>query len=120
MGQPKPSRETKFSGANEDREKFILPVQLSRSRIGNLTRLILTLATCHVMTIYTYIYTVRVCCTVVLKLYSSCSIPGINSYFDCTCDPEHDRWRSSPFDCTIHIPFDLYCTIVIYRIVENG
>ena len=34
-----PSRETKFSGANEDREIFIFPVQLTTSRIGNLTRL---------------------------------------------------------------------------------
>ena len=41
-----PSRETKFSVANGDREIFIFPVQLTTSRIGNLTRLILTLATC--------------------------------------------------------------------------
>ena len=33
---PKPSRETKFSGANVDREIFIFPVQLTTSRIGNL------------------------------------------------------------------------------------
>ena len=32
---PKPSRETKLSGANGDREIFILPVQLTTSRIGN-------------------------------------------------------------------------------------
>ena len=31
-----PSRETKFSGANGDREIFIFPVQLTTSRIGNL------------------------------------------------------------------------------------
>ena len=37
-------RETKFSGANADREVFIFPVQLTTSRIGNLTRLIHTLA----------------------------------------------------------------------------
>ena len=35
-----------FSGANGDREKIIFPVQLTTSRIGNLTRLILTLAIC--------------------------------------------------------------------------
>ena len=37
------SRETKFSGANADREIFIFPVQLTTSRIGNLTWLIHTL-----------------------------------------------------------------------------
>ena len=30
---PNPSRETKFSGANGDREKFIFPAQLTTSRI---------------------------------------------------------------------------------------
>ena len=30
------SRETKFSGANGDREIFIFPVQVTTSRIGNL------------------------------------------------------------------------------------
>ena len=34
------SRETKFSGANADRELFVFPVKLTMSRIGNLTRLI--------------------------------------------------------------------------------
>ena len=42
MGRPNPSRETKFSGANGDREILIFPVQLTASRIGNLTRLIYT------------------------------------------------------------------------------
>ena len=37
MGLSDPSRETKFSGANGDKEKFIFPVQLTTSRIGNLT-----------------------------------------------------------------------------------
>ena len=56
MGLPKPSRETLFSGANGDREFFIFPVQLTTSRIGNLTRLILSLAIkSYVMTIHTYI-----------------------------------------------------------------
>ena len=40
------SRETKFSGADRDMEMFISPVQLTTSRIGNLTRLIHTLAIC--------------------------------------------------------------------------
>ena len=46
MGLPNPSRETKFSGANRDRERSIFPVQLTTSRIDSLTRLILTLAMC--------------------------------------------------------------------------
>ena len=37
-GLPNPSRETKFSGTNGDREIFIFPVQLTTSRIGNPTR----------------------------------------------------------------------------------
>ena len=41
---------------NADREIFIFPVQLTTCRIGNLTRLIHTLATC--VTIHTYIHTV--------------------------------------------------------------
>ena len=51
MGLPNPSHETKFSGANADREIFIFPVQLTTCRIGNLTRLIHTLAVC--VTIHT-------------------------------------------------------------------
>ena len=47
-----PSRETKSSGANGGRETSISPVQLTTSRIGNLTRLIHTLAICA--TIHTY------------------------------------------------------------------
>ena len=54
MGLPNPSRETKFSGANADREMIIFPVQLKTSRIGNLTRFIHTLAIC--VTIHEYIY----------------------------------------------------------------
>ena len=41
-----PSRVTKFSGANANREIFIFPVRLTTSRIGNLTRLIHTFAIC--------------------------------------------------------------------------
>ena len=40
-GRPNPSRETKSSGANEDTEYFF-PLQVTTSRIGNLTRLIHT------------------------------------------------------------------------------
>ena len=45
-GLPDPFRETKFSGANADREIFIFLVQLMTSRISNLIRLIHTLAIC--------------------------------------------------------------------------
>ena len=41
-----PSRETKFSGTYGDRGIFIFSVQLTTSRVGNLTRLIHTLAIC--------------------------------------------------------------------------
>ena len=44
MGLPNPFRETKFSGANADREILIFLVQLTTCRVGNLTRLIHTLA----------------------------------------------------------------------------
>ena len=47
-GRPSLPRDTKLSGANGDREeidreKTFFPVQLTTSRIGNLTRLIYTL-----------------------------------------------------------------------------
>ena len=35
-GRSNPSRETKFSGANEDRGIFIFSVQLTTSRVGSL------------------------------------------------------------------------------------
>ena len=47
------SLSTKFSGTHGDRGMFIFPVQLTTSRIGNLTRLIHTLL--YVMTIHTYL-----------------------------------------------------------------
>ena len=50
-GRPNPSRETKFLDANGDREILIFPVQLTTSRIGNLTRLIHPLL--YVMTMHT-------------------------------------------------------------------
>ena len=55
-GLPKPSRETKFSGTNADREIFIFPVPLTTSSIGNLIRLIhITIAIC--VTIHSIMYT---------------------------------------------------------------
>ena len=44
MGRPNPSREIKLSGANGDREEEKkVPVELTTSRIGNLTGSIDTL-----------------------------------------------------------------------------
>ena len=51
------SRDQILRQHNGDREILIFPVQLTTSRIGNLTRLILTLVTVYVMTIHTYIHT---------------------------------------------------------------
>ena len=50
--------ETKFSGANGGRERFIFPVHLTTSRISNLTRLIHTLAICDN---HTHIHKLYVC-----------------------------------------------------------
>ena len=52
MELPNPSRETKFSGANANREMNIFPVQPTTTRVGNLTRLVHTLAIC--VTIHTW------------------------------------------------------------------
>ena len=46
MGLPNPSRETKVSGANGDKKISIFPFELTTSRTGNLTRLIIILAIC--------------------------------------------------------------------------
>ena len=45
-GNAEPASRDKRSGANEDRGKFNFPVQLTTSRIRNLTRLLFTLAIC--------------------------------------------------------------------------
>ena len=51
-GTAEPVSRDQFSGANGDRGTFVFPVQLTTSRIGNLTRLILTLAICVIIYIY--------------------------------------------------------------------
>ena len=57
MGLSNPSRETKFSGAkNADREMLFFSVQLTTSRIANLTRLIHNLLLDMCATIHTYIH----------------------------------------------------------------
>ena len=53
-GTAEPLSQDQYPGANGDREIFIFPVQLTTSRIGNLTRLILIIATCDD---YAYIHT---------------------------------------------------------------
>ena len=60
-GRLNPSRETKFSGAYGDRGILIFLVQLITSRIGNLTRLILTLAICddHVVVVVVVVFTFK-------------------------------------------------------------
>ena len=56
-GRPNPPRETKFSGANGNREIFIFPIRLITSRIGNLTRLIHT----PLLVITIQHYTIHIC-----------------------------------------------------------
>ena len=65
MGLPNPSRETKLLGAYGYREISIFDVQLTTRRIGNLTRLILTLAICDDNTCIP----VCVCVCVFIKLH---------------------------------------------------
>ena len=55
-GRPNPSRETKFPSSNADREIFIFPVQLTTSRMSNLTRLIHTLLCIYICGDHTCIY----------------------------------------------------------------
>ena len=82
MGFSNPSRETKFSGANADREIFIFPVQLTTCRIGHLTRLIHTIAICvtiHTSTIpftegWNY-------CSIVSNTVSTCIRPTLGTFF---------------------------------------
>ena len=84
-----PSRETKFSGTHGDRGIFIFPVQLTTSRIGNLTRLIHTLL--YVMTIHTYIHTAEPISRDRRKREQG------NIHFSCLADHEQD-WQSYPVD----------------------
>ena len=65
--RPNRSRETNFSGADGDREIFIFPVQLTKSRIGNLTRLIHGSTLLYVMTIHTYLRYTRL--YIILYIY---------------------------------------------------
>ena len=56
MELPNPSREAKFSGVNGDRKQSFFPVQLTTSKIGNFTRLILTFAICDGLYLHIYIH----------------------------------------------------------------
>ena len=55
-GLANPSRETKVTGVNGDREIFIIPVQLTTRNMDNLIGFILTLAICVTFNTYIYIY----------------------------------------------------------------
>ena len=67
MGLRNPSRESKFSGANGKRERKNFPVQLTTSRIGNLTRLLCGLGVCLVQ---------NVTCMFCAVIYSSGLLKG--------------------------------------------
>ena len=59
-GTAEPVLRTKSSGADMDREMLFFPLQLTTSRIGNLTRL----------TIHTYIYTyIHTCIHIYIRMY---------------------------------------------------
>ena len=77
-GLPNPSRETKFSGTNADREIFTFPVQLTTCRTGNLTRLIHTFS-CYIdVTIHTYTRRIPQLYSSYLG-YNSCNFLNIRS-----------------------------------------
>ena len=80
-GTAEPVSRTKFLGANADREILIFPVQLTTSEIGNLTRLIHTLAIC--VTIHTNITT----CIFFPLFFSICLFENVafSEYFLCHC-----------------------------------
>ena len=62
-------------GANADREIFIFPIQLTSSRIGNLTRLILTLAICDdYINIHTSNYFTKQCAALRDSLHSTAKV----------------------------------------------
>ena len=92
---PNPSRETKSSGANADREMFIFPVQLTTCRVGNLTRLIHTLVICatiHTYGIYIYIlsvyhFIVQFSLTTTLFIFSRNALGAIRSHTSCPRRP---------------------------------
>ena len=75
-GTAEPARETKFSGTHGDRGIFIFSVQLTTSKIGNLTRLIHTLL--YVMTIHTYI---QLC----LLVQQTCTVTANDMYVFTVC-----------------------------------
>ena len=88
MGRPNLSCETKFSGANGDREIFILSFQLTTSRFGNLTRLIRSPMTIHKYILYLYIQQYRCVCVFSSHSFwtsSSLDVPaGVTQEFSST------------------------------------
>ena len=100
MGRLNPCRETKFSGTHGDREIFNFPVQLTTSRIGNLTGLIHTLL--YVITTHIYIpYSIARDGTA--ESVSRYDTKLSHAYgdreirFSCSADDEQD-WQPYPVD----------------------
>ena len=108
-GLPNPSRKTKFSGANGDREILIFPVQMTTNRIGNLTRLILTLVICDD---HTYIHTTP------LHVSVDCRDDALGRNLK--------QQRNTPFVCQryLSIPFQSRCpecaACLLAVLVNNG
>ena len=71
-GTAEPISRDQFLRRERRREIFIFPVQLTTSRIGNLTRLILLLL--YVMTIHTYIHTYACAPTTTTRPYVTTSV----------------------------------------------
>ena len=96
---PNPSRETKFSGANVDRELFIFPVQLTTSKIRNLTRLVHVLVICVI---------IHACAPTVTRAPTvTCSYLTTASVLFCFCFFGEMSFFSSTL---VPLPFSL-CTV---------
>ena len=86
-GTAEPVSRDQIQGANADREIFVFLLQVTTSRIGNLTRLIHTLAIC-----------------VIIHAYSI--VPRVYSIVCCCCCPNERRAaaeRSEPFSETLRV-----------------
>ena len=93
-GTAEPARETKFSGTHGDRGICIFPVQLTTSKIGNLTRLIHTLL--YVMTIHTYIHTYFISIISAIPVIINPYFPSLSQRKKNACDT---RWCGRTFAC---------------------
>ena len=92
MGLPNPSRETKFSGADGDKEQFIFPVQLAdRKQDWQPCPVVMVM---HINKLYTHT-------AVVTRMYMSPNknilVPGIQTNTNSSTVPVHIY-----FVCTYH------------------